>query len=118
MFGDARELERALVNLCRNAVESLPGGRGTVRLSLAPSGDGKRVRLTVSDDGRGIDRDRLATLFDPERSTKGPSGGFGLALAKEILRGHGGSLEIESAPGVGTQAHVELPLHGSATPTL
>jgi two-component system NtrC family sensor kinase len=68
------------------------------------------VELIVEDTGRGIAKEDLGHLFEPFFSTKGSHGtGLGLAVSWGIVEGHGGSIDVESAPGVGTRFCVRLP---------
>lgn len=104
---DPGELQRMVSNLLNNSLEALEGG-GTVTLRLS-SAEG-RARLEVSDDGKGIPADVLATLGTKGR-THDKAGGSGLGLyhARTAAEGWGGSLRIESAPGKGTTVTVDLP---------
>lgn len=106
--GDAARLEEALGHLVQNALDaSQPDVPVIVRLIR----DGDRVRLQVQDHGDGMTpafiRDEL---FKPFRSTK--HGGFGIGAyeAREIVRQHGGRLEVASAPGQGSMFTITLPV--------
>jgi len=105
-------LRRALDNLLDNAGKySEP--HSTVRLLARPTGGGLQVE--VADEGIGIDPADMAHIFTPffrsDRSRARRTGGvgLGLALARRIVVAHGGSLTLESQPGVGTTAQVTLP---------
>ncbi len=106
-------LRRALDNLLDNAGKYSESG-STVRL-LARQSDGK-LQVEVADEGIGIDASDLPHLFTPffrsDRSRARRTGGvgLGLALARRIIGAHGGTLTLESQPGVGTTAHVTLPV--------
>jgi two-component system sensor histidine kinase RegB len=101
-------LLRTLRALVANALEASPEG-GSVRLYL--SAKGARVRLEVSDQGRGMSAELLARLGEPFFTTKGPSNGMGLGvfLARTFAEQCGGSLVFESEEGNGTRALLELP---------
>jgi signal transduction histidine kinase len=101
-------LEQALVNILRNAIQSGPRARVTLRTERS---DGS-VRVEIRDDGRGMDREALARLFDPFYTTRGDQGGLGLGLsvARRIVADHGGEIRVASRPGEGTTVTVELPL--------
>jgi len=107
--GDAERLGRIVSTLITNAVKSTPkGGRVDVRLEDA----GEDLRLTVSDTGRGIRPDALARLFERDATTalRG-SYGLGLAIARQLVELHGGTLRAESAgEGQGATFTVTLPL--------
>jgi signal transduction histidine kinase len=108
--GDALELERVLLNLCRNAAESLPPEGGRVSLALREIGPPRELRLTVRDNGRGMDEAALGRIFEPFYSTKPGGTGIGLSAAREVVRRHRGTIMVESSPGEGTSFHVRLPL--------
>jgi signal transduction histidine kinase len=108
VWGDGGQLEQVLVNLLMNAVDACaPGGRVTVS---AAARDG-RVVLDVADDGCGIAAEHLPLVLDPFFTTKkrGQGTGLGLTIAADIVKNHGGTLDLESAPGAGTRARVTLP---------
>lgn len=107
---DAARLEQVFVNLLQNAARYTPEG-GDISVSLTATGD--RVRVSVKDTGEGIERDRLSDIFGlfTRASTGGESGfGIGLAVARNLVTGHGGSIAAHSAgPGQGSTFTVELP---------
>jgi signal transduction histidine kinase len=110
VVGARGALRRALDALVDNAISHTPGG--TVLLGV--SGDGDRVRLSVSDDGEGIDpsdRDRLINRFARGESAGDHQRrfGLGLALVDEVVRAHGGRLEIAGAVGEGATITMVLP---------
>ncbi|RMH40920.1 MAG: HAMP domain-containing protein [Deltaproteobacteria bacterium] len=106
---DDQQLRQALLNLLRNAADALEeagGGTVAVRTRLAPGG--RRVQIEVADDGPGIPPDVVDKVFDPFFSTKDRGTGLGLALTLQIVREHGGAIEVDSAPGRGTRFVVTL----------
>ena len=114
VWGDAVRLEQVFTNLLHNATKFTPP-RGTVAISFARSND--HVEVTVADSGVGIARDVLAGIFDPFTQTDecrdGKHGGLGLglAIARDIVQSHGGSLIASSGgPGTGSTFCVRLPL--------
>jgi len=114
---DQAWLRRAVANLLTNAAVHNPPGT-TVRASVER--DTKRAVITVADDGRGMDEATLARLFDRYyRGTatgEGADGtGLGMAIARQIVEASGGSVEVESSPGVGTTVRVVLPLAGATS---
>ena len=107
-LADPGQLTSALLNLCINARDAMPGG-GRLTLSVAArSGD---VALCVEDEGEGMAPDVLARAFEPFFTTKpeGKGSGLGLAMVSGFAEQSGGGLEIESAPGQGTRARLILP---------
>jgi len=111
---DRLKLTQVVINIVENAVQALPDGRGAVSVrSLAESGsEGHgRIRIEVSDEGRGIEPELLSAVFDPFFTTKRERGGtgLGLAVASGIVQEAGGSIHLRSEPGRGTTATVSLP---------
>ncbi len=106
--GDPGNLELALGNLLKNAIEATPQG-GRITIALEPAGD-DHVRLEVSDTGRGIPKSEVASVFDPFYTTKMSGAGMGLTTVHRIVTRHGGEIEIQSQPGRGTSVIVVLPL--------
>jgi two-component system sensor histidine kinase BaeS len=113
VHGNKVQLEQLFGNLLDNATRHGPPG-GTVRIALAPDGNGWCV-VTVHDDGGGISPEDLPRLFDRfcradvsrTRATGGT--GLGLSIVQEIARCHGGRVEIVSNPDEGTNVRVYLP---------
>jgi len=107
----AEELHQILSALVSNAVAAFPGGRvGRVEV-VALSGPGGEAILQVSDDGVGMPPEVLRKAFEPFFTTRpeGQGAGLGLAVARALAEGMGGSLILESAPGAGTRARLDLP---------
>jgi two-component system, NtrC family, sensor histidine kinase HydH len=108
LLADPDQLQQVLVNLVMNAFDACEAG-GTVTLSAAEHGGagglGHQLRLTVQDDGCGIPSDRMNQVFDPFFTTKkrGQGTGLGLTIVAQIARNHGGRIELESTPEVGTR---------------
>ncbi len=122
---DATQLQQVLMNLCTNAWHALPQGRGRIEVGLdvvdaaaaERLGDGvprpgRFMHLWVRDDGCGMDAATRERIFDPFFTTKpvGQGTGLGLSVVHGIVRGHRGSIGVESTPGVGSCFHVLLPL--------
>ncbi len=102
-------INQVFMNLLHNAVQAMPDG-GTLKLMTSSEGD--RVRLEISDTGRGISPEHLAEIFEPGFTTKGGRVGMGLGLAitHQIVAHHGGDISVSSTVGEGTTFVVELPL--------
>ncbi|MCB9683766.1 MAG: HAMP domain-containing protein [Alphaproteobacteria bacterium] len=101
---DGNQVRQALLNVVRNAVEA-----GAHELVLAATEEGDQLRISLRDDGPGMTDEEKARAFDPFWSTKATGTGLGLAITRQILEDHGGSVEIESAPGEGTTIALVLP---------
>ncbi|WP_136249102.1 ATP-binding protein [Halomonas borealis] len=113
VVGDAQRLQQVMINLLGNARDaSHPGGR----VVAATEADGERLRVTVTDEGNGIDERVRDHLFEPFTTTKPPGEGTGLgmALVYSIVAEHDGQIDIESPPTGqphGTRILLWLPLH-------
>jgi two-component system sensor histidine kinase BaeS len=109
--GDPERLRQAVGNLIRNALAATPAG-GRIVLAVA-AGDG-RARLDVTDTGSGIDPADLPHLFDrfwrADPARGGGRSGLGLAIARQLVTDHGGTLTAVSTPGSGSTFTVALPL--------
>ena len=103
---DPGQLRQALDNLVRNAIEATPeGGQVTV---VAASGS-KEHTIEVHDTGVGIAAEDLPKVFDLYFTTKPHGTGVGLAVTQQIVSAHGGTIEVDSAPGRGTRMTIRLP---------
>jgi two-component system sensor histidine kinase PilS (NtrC family) len=104
---DEGQLKQDFWNLARNALQAMPQG-GTLRATLARNSD-NRLRIAFSDTGRGMSPDQVEHLFEPFSSTTGGTG-LGLSIVYQIIRDHGGTINVRSREGQGTTITVELPL--------
>jgi hypothetical protein len=96
VLGDPERLRQLVRNLVANAVRASGGGEG-VELTLRL--DGGSVVLGVTDDGPGIPQEVLPHIFEKFYKGAGGGAGLGLAIAEQIARHHGGSIDVASAPG-------------------
>ncbi|HEY2831130.1 MAG TPA: response regulator [Sporichthyaceae bacterium] len=115
---DERKIKQVVFNLLSNAVKFTPDG-GTVEVLAAHDGD--RVQVAVRDTGFGIAPADQARIFEEFEQTGQREGtGLGLPLARSFVVLHGGELEVESEPGVGSTFTVTLPVRqtGPARPTV
>ncbi len=114
---DPQQLRQVLINLVRNAAEAI-GQKGTITLRARISDmhlKGRQtdvVILEVQDTGPGISGEVRPKLFDPFFSTKERGTGLGLAIAARVADNHGGKLEFDTEPGVGTIFRLVLPATG------
>jgi signal transduction histidine kinase len=113
LFVDELKLKQILINLLSNAVKFTPdGGAITVEASVGATG---RFVMRVRDTGIGIPAEDIANVFlpfyqlDSKLTRKYEGTGLGLPLTKALIELHGGSIAIESAPGLGTTVTVEVP---------
>jgi len=124
LVGDPLRVQQVLTNLIGNAFKFTPEGHIGLAASVMPSGTPEecRVLFSVSDTGKGIPDDKLATLFDTftqvsegyARQHQGA--GLGLAICKQLVELMGGGIAVESEEGLGTTIFVSLPFAVSREP--
>ncbi len=104
------QINQVFLNLITNAVQAMPGEKGTITLTSRKEGEG--VAVDVQDDGTGIPPEVMSKIFDPFFTTKevGKGTGLGLSISYKIVKQHGGKISVESKPNAGTKFTVWLPL--------
>ena len=109
--GNPQQLEQVLINLITNACQSLNNKESEILVKTYYRKEGNEVRVAVKDCGSGIKQADLKYIMDPFFTTKRDQGGTGLGLSVSynIIKSHGGRLELTSEPGKGTTAKVCLP---------
>ncbi|KRA61404.1 diguanylate cyclase [Caulobacter sp. Root656] len=103
VMGVASEIREALVNLVFNAIDAMPdGGVLTVSTDRVATGVGDAVRVSVADNGIGMDAEARRRCLEPFFTTKGERGtGLGLAMVYGVAQRHGAELDVQSSPGAG-----------------
>jgi signal transduction histidine kinase len=119
---DADKTRQVLLNLLGNAVKFTErGGEVRVRCETAGEGAGAPVLVRVIDTGRGIPHDKLGAIFEPFVQVNAgltrvhDGAGLGLAISRDLARGMGGELTVESAPGAGSTFTLSLPAGASCS---
>jgi PAS domain S-box-containing protein len=114
IHADAQQLQQVLANLCLNALDAMPqGGKLTVAARAESS---EQLAIIVSDTGFGIDQDTLGKIFKPFFTAKKRKGlGLGLPISARIVKAHGGSVQVESAPNQGSAFRIRLPVKNAET---
>ena len=109
--GDSDRLEQVFNNLLDNAIKNSPSG-GKISV-ISSRGEGNFAMTTVSDEGPGIHPDQLPHVFERFYQVTGARTGvgLGLAIAREIVTAHHGTIEASSTPGEGARFTVTLPLN-------
>jgi nitrogen fixation/metabolism regulation signal transduction histidine kinase len=103
-------IEQVLINLVRNSMEALMECRDP-EILLSAEGSVDKISILVTDNGPGIEQSILEDVFVPFFSTKSKGSGIGLSLVRQVMRLHGGDVQIASSPTKGTQ--VCLTFHSS-----
>ena len=129
---DAASIEQLVLNLVLNAAKAIPAGYGCIEISVAARESGRveraaktfagsapsGVRLTVRDNGVGMDASITSRIFDAGyrfwRDREGS--GLGLSIVREIVKRHNGEIHVESSPGAGAAFHIDLPISGTPDP--
>lgn len=106
-LADEHAIKQVFWNLARNALNAMPDG-GTLRAEMQQVGD-DRARITFSDTGRGMSPAQVERLFEPFSSSTTGGTGLGLSIVYQIIRDHGGTINVRSREGHGTTITVELP---------
>jgi signal transduction histidine kinase len=123
VHGDDQQIHQVFLNLVLNAIESMKGsGGGHLALRAVPGHmlvrkNGMRtpsqmecIKITVTDTGSGIPRDRIPELFTPFFTTKNDGSGLGLAVVHGIVTEHGGEIDVTSDLNRGTTFTLTLPV--------
>ena len=112
-MGDRQRLTQVITNLIGNAIKFTQRG-GIITTSVHASDD--HVEVIIVDNGRGIPRDQIATLFDrytrvPDVARETIGTGLGLMIVRELVEAHGGKIGVESEPGRGSKFWFRLNRH-------
>lgn len=108
---DRDKIKQVILNLLSNAIKyNRPNGS----VMLKTEKEGEHLRISVQDTGVGIPESDLAHIFEKfyrvrEQETRTAGTGLGLSICKQIVQGHGGTIEVRSKPGVGTNIIIDLP---------
>jgi signal transduction histidine kinase/CheY-like chemotaxis protein len=129
---DVGQVQQVLMNLITNAADAIGAGPGTITVTTGrrqggPSAlvgsrsgavepAGEYVAVEVADTGCGMEQATLDRMFDPFFSTKGVGRGLGMSALLGIVRGHGGAILVDSAPGRGTTVSVLFPARPAGAP--
>jgi signal transduction histidine kinase len=119
--GEPAQLQQVILNVCNNAAQAMDAA-GTIeveidardigRASSMGHGElvaGQYVVMSIIDSGRGMDEALLERIFEPFFTTRPEGNGLGLASVREIVLDHGGAVNVQSAPGMGTRFDIWLP---------
>ncbi len=124
VLADPTSIHQVVVNLCTNAQRAIGQGKGNLRITLRkvslpasqiPAGDGiapgSFIELAIQDNGKGMDKNTMARMFEPYFTTReqGEGTGLGLAVTRGIVQDHNGFIKVKSVPGKGSAFYVYLP---------
>jgi two-component system sensor kinase FixL len=104
---DPRQVRQVFLNLLKNALEAMPrGGELTITTRVREF----QAEISIADTGEGMAPELAANIFQPYFTTKEKGTGLGLAICQSIIQEHGGSISVDSTPGLGTAFIIQLPL--------
>lgn len=106
---DKTQLIRVLTNLVKNATQAIKEDEKNPRIEVKVTSEGNNVKITVSDNGKGITTKNKELIFEPKFTTKTSGMGLGLAMIKNIIEAYDGSIYFTSTQGIGTIFTVILP---------
>jgi len=106
---DPLQLKEVFSNILNNAYDAIIEKQSAGTIEVGGAREGDRVRISVSDDGGGISKEHLEKLFEPFFTTKAKGTGLGLAVCRQIVSLHGGTITVQSEEGAGTTVEVHLP---------
>jgi signal transduction histidine kinase len=115
---DAEGIHRAILNIVTNAIDASEGApSASVAIKTEWQREPAAARISVSDNGVGIDEAEIPSIFQIFASSKGSRGtGLGLPVSQKIVREHGGKISVTSQPGLGSTFVIELPMARRADP--
>jgi two-component system nitrogen regulation sensor histidine kinase NtrY len=104
---DSSLIEQVLINILKNAIEALPTQNGKIQINVFSSGL-KKITISIEDNGSGIDSETMSKIFIPFFTTKPKGTGIGLSLSRQIMKLHGGRIQIQSIPAQGSTFILEF----------
>ena len=107
IFADGEKISQAIRNIVKNAIEAICSN-GNIRISCYEK-DGY-IYIEIMDDGPGIDKEKISSIFNPFFTTKTNGMGLGLVIAHQAVKEHDGEIIVKSSPGKGTTFILEIPL--------
>jgi two-component system sensor histidine kinase PilS (NtrC family) len=113
---DSSQLKQIFWNLARNAIQAMPnGGKFSISLEIL---NNTRIRITFVDTGIGMSPEHVEQLFEPFSVSTTGGTGLGLSIVYQIVRDHGGTINVKSLEGQGTTINIELPRNAAQTDNL
>ena len=106
------QMKQVFMNIINNAIQAIEG-EGNIDIQTVFLSEKKVVRVSISDNGVGIEKDNIEKIFDPFYTTKsvGEGTGLGLSISYGIVKSHGGQILVSSEAGNGTTFLIDLPIY-------
>lgn len=113
LYVDRYRIQTALLNIIQNSIEAMPGG-GKIVISAEEDRAAQTIKIRITDNGQGIPADVLEKVCEPFFSSHKDEGmrGLGLAIVRDIVKAHGGQMNMQSQPGSGTSVTLHLRMAG------
>jgi signal transduction histidine kinase len=111
LYVDRYRIQTALFNIIQNSLEAMQED-GCISISAQTSQESRTVAIKIEDTGAGMPADMIDKVCEPFFSTHKEEGmrGLGLAIVRDIVKSHGGTMDIKSSPGAGTAVTLYLPI--------
>jgi nitrogen fixation/metabolism regulation signal transduction histidine kinase len=114
VLADREQMVRVFNNLIKNAIQAIPSDKnGEIRIRIDAEKENYKIR--ISDNGIGMEHSQLNRIFVPYFTTKSNGSGLGLAMVKQIIENHNGTITAESAIGTGSSFHLLIPQKNRTT---
>ena len=114
VLADREQMVRVFNNLIKNAIQAIPSDKnGEIRIRIDAEKENYKIR--ISDNGIGMEQSQLNRIFVPYFTTKSNGSGLGLAMVKQIVENHNGTITAESAIGTGSCFHLLIPQKNRTT---
>ncbi|RXT07281.1 PAS domain-containing sensor histidine kinase [Ammoniphilus sp. CFH 90114] len=111
LYGSPSDLEQICLNIIRNAMDAVStGGHGKVHVEAIYKEEQKVIHLVIQDNGQGMSSDMLSKIWNPFFTTKETGTGLGLAISRQLIEDMGGTIDIGSIEGEGTEVTITLPV--------
>jgi len=109
LYVDRYRIQTALLNIIQNSIDAMPDG-GKITISAEDDRTAKTINIMITDNGQGIPADLLKKVCEPFFSSHKDEGmrGLGLAIVRDIVKAHGGRMDMQSTPGSGTSVILYL----------
>ena len=109
VLADKDQFVRVFNNLIKNAIQAIPADR-TGKISIDLVQKDRKAVIQIADNGIGIDPSKVGKIFVPYFTTKSTGTGLGLAMVRQIIENHQGTIDFETEVGVGTTFEIILPV--------
>ncbi|KAB7669346.1 PAS domain-containing sensor histidine kinase [Bacillus sp. B1-b2] len=108
IYCEPNQMKKVFINIIKNAIEVLEDG-GNIKVSMQYKEQENYYHIKITDNGKGMSKEKIERLGEPFYTTKEKGTGLGLLVSYQIIEEHKGRMEVESEVGVGTTFHIYLP---------